>query len=261
MLSDKNSKLGIGFLAMIIFLFTYTAFFWMSSDAFADTGNEWQECETGKAKFPLHDAIKSEDKEGVLCLLERGFDPNAQWVNGLSVLILANSRSLEITKLIIDHGADVNRDNGKAIEYAISKLGFLIEGRNSGDEYFISQYDLPFEKLDTLSEKITESANTVYTLLDAGADFNLVFNMHNDLSVGSRITGFASDICGNNENEFYKYEDYAVYLDEIAKRAKYKIRFTQKDAENFKKMRLLSSLGLYDLSCLEHFSMRFDSEI
>jgi len=53
-------------------------------------------------------AVKDSDTEGVRKLLEQGADPNEKDEHGNPPLLYASVRSLEIVKLLVDHGAGVN---------------------------------------------------------------------------------------------------------------------------------------------------------
>jgi ankyrin repeat protein len=76
---------------------------------------------------PLHIASSNGDIEIVKLLIENGADVNKQNKDGTTALYIASQRGdIEIVKLLIQNGADVNKQNkdGKTALYIASKWGY-----------------------------------------------------------------------------------------------------------------------------------------
>lgn len=245
----------------IILTLSCVYLFALSSASHSKSSISWQSCENSETSFPLHDAVMAENKEGVLCLLKSGFDPNAQNEYKRSALVMSVSRNLEITKILIEYGADVNLHNGEALAHSISDLGTLISGRNSGDEYFNDGWHLPYTQHESLDEKIKLVLKTIYALLDAGGNYNIVMGADDSSVPGTHIVSFGSDMCYSTGSAFDNYQDYVKYFEKIRNRSQFVIRIGAKDLESINKLKLLSALNLYDRECFDAFIAIFSAGI
>ena len=93
-------------------------------------------CGDKNVGFPLHNAIYKNDVAAVKVLVDSGADVNAVDTLGHFPLVAATDKSLEITRYLVEHGADINKRDATSrltpLHYAASgcdleKAKYLIE--------------------------------------------------------------------------------------------------------------------------------------
>ncbi|WP_419905268.1 ankyrin repeat domain-containing protein [Kiloniella sp.] len=215
-------------------------------------------CSTSDFEYPLHQAVLTNDITSVECLLNNHYDPNVQTKYGSTALNLSVGGDLKITNLLLERKADVNLPDADPLKYALFILGELIRERNLGADNFLDNSDYyQFEKNASLDDKINMSKATLYTLLDYGADFNMLPNSDKNSKDTSEITSFLFSICDSSNKEFGNHEDYSEILNGLVSHSKHTIKLNTQDIIGLMHLKKLSTLGLYSKKCLSEAELLF----
>ncbi|WP_417454469.1 hypothetical protein [Kiloniella sp.] len=208
----------------------------------------WKECPGIEHSEPLHDAIRQEALSTVKCLLKGGYNPDTLGKYNYSSLSLSvdvdiNSKILD---LLLDYGADVNINNGRALQVAMLNLGEAVSDWNS-----IEKAPEQGENDDALSleQDVLTSLQMLFKLLDYGANYYLIRNEGQDPEY-SHLVSLIYSVCQVDSERFYDYLDYKNIFNGIKTKSQFRIFMTKDELQGIRHLEVLSDLGLFDYECL-----------
>ncbi|KLN61894.1 hypothetical protein WH96_06355 [Kiloniella spongiae] len=218
----------------------------------------WKDCPGIERNEPLHSAVRQEALSTVKCLLKGGYNPDTLGKYNYSSLSLSVDVDInsEILDLLLDYGADVNINNGSALQVAMLNLGEAVNYWNS-----IENASEQGENDDArnLEQDVLTSLQMLFKLLDYGANYYLIRNEDQDPEY-SHLVFLIYSVCQVDSEHFYHYLDYENIFNGIKTKSQFRIFMTRDEFQGIRHLEVLSKLGLFDYECLLSSQRNFPPE-